>query len=42
MKPNVEIAQVNVKRCFECDEKLEEIIHQSVSVSEGNYTEVEI
>jgi len=37
-----EVAAIRVKRCFECDEKLEEIIHQTVSVSEGNYTEVEI
>ena len=37
-----EVAQVKVKRCFECDEKLEEIIHKDVPISDGNYTEVEV
>ncbi|MBE5860022.1 MAG: hypothetical protein E7301_07850 [Butyrivibrio sp.] len=37
-----EVAKAKVKRCFECDEKLEEIIHQAVQLTEGNYTEVEI
>ena len=37
-----EVAQVKVKRCFECDEKLEEIIHKDVPITDGNYTELEI
>lgn len=37
-----EVAQAKVKRCFECDEKLEEIIHKDVPISDGNYTEVEV
>jgi hypothetical protein len=37
-----EVANIKVKRCFECDEKLEEIVHQSVQITDGNYTEVEI
>lgn len=37
-----EVALAKVKRCFECDEKLEEIIHQTVPITDGNYTEVEI
>lgn len=37
-----EVAQAKVKRCFECDEKLIEIIHREVPMTEGNYTEVEV
>ena len=37
-----EVAKMKVKRCFECDEKLEEIIHKDVPISDGNYTEVEV
>lgn len=37
-----ELAQIKVKRCFECDDKLEEIIHRDVPMSEGNYTEAEV
>lgn len=37
-----ELAQIKVKRCFECDEKLDEIVHKEVSMSEGNYTEAEV
>ena len=37
-----EVAQAKVKRCFECDEKLEEIIHKDVPITEGNYTELEV
>lgn len=37
-----DVAKVKVKRCFECDEKLEEIIHKEVPISDGNYTEIEV
>lgn len=37
-----ELAQIKVKRCFECDDKLEEIIHREIPKSEGNYTEAEV
>ena len=37
-----EVAQAKVKRCFECDEKLIEIVHREVPMTEGNYTEVEV
>lgn len=37
-----ELAQIKVKRCFECDEKLEQIIHKEIPISEGNYTEAEV
>lgn len=37
-----EVAQAKVKRCFECDEKLVEIVHKEVPITEGNYTEVEV
>lgn len=37
-----EVAQAKVKRCFECDEKLEEIVHKDVPITEGNYTELEV
>lgn len=37
-----EVAKSKVKRCFEDDEKLEEIIHREVPKTEGNYTEVEV
>lgn len=37
-----EVAQARVKRCFECDEKLMEIVHREVPMTEGNYTEAEV
>ncbi|GGF44260.1 ORC-CDC6 family AAA ATPase [Echinicola rosea] len=37
-----EVVQFNVKRCFDDDEKLTEIIHQDAPTTEGNYAEVEI
>lgn len=37
-----DVAQAKVKRCFECDEKLIEIVHREVPMTEGNYTEVEV
>lgn len=37
-----EVKPFKIKRCFEDDTKLEEIVHQEVPVSEGNYAEVEI
>lgn len=37
-----EVTKAKVKRCFEDDEKLEEIIHREVPKTEGNYTEVEV
>ena len=37
-----EVAQIKVKRCFECDEKLDEIIHKEIPLTEGNYTESEV
>ena len=37
-----EVAQAKVKRCFECDEKLVEVVHKDVPISEGNYTELEV
>lgn len=37
-----EVAQVKIKRCFECDEKLIEIVHMEVPITDGNYTEVEV
>ncbi len=38
-----EVAKMKkVKRCFECDEKLIEIIHKEVPVTAGNYTELEV
>lgn len=37
-----EVAQAKVKRCFECDEKLIEIVHREVPMTEGNYTEIEV
>jgi len=37
-----DLAQIKVKRCFECDEKLEEIVHREIPMSEGNYTEAEV
>ncbi|MCL2560133.1 MAG: hypothetical protein FWE07_06560 [Turicibacter sp.] len=40
--PEKDVAMMKTKRCFECDEKLDEIIHREVSIREGNYTEVEI
>lgn len=37
-----EVAKMKVKRCFECDEKLEEIVHRDVPMTQGNYTEAEV
>ncbi len=37
-----EVARQKIKRCFEDDTKLEEIIHQEVGASIGNFAEVEI
>ena len=37
-----EVAKAKVKRCYDCDEKLTEIIHQEVPKTAGNYTEVEV
>ena len=37
-----DVAKAKVKRCFEDDEKLEEILHREVPKTEGNYTEVEV
>ncbi len=37
-----EVAKMKVKRCFECDEKLEEIVHRDVPMTKGNYTEAEV
>lgn len=37
-----EVKHAKVKRCFEDDTKLEEIVHQSAPVSNGNFAEVEI
>jgi len=37
-----DVKQVKVKRCFDDDEKLIEIIHQEAPVSHGNFAEVEI
>lgn len=37
-----ELVKFKVKRCFEDDEKLTEIIHQEMPTTEGNYAEVEI
>lgn len=37
-----EVAQAKVKRCFDCDVKLNEIIHREIPMTEGNYTEVEV
>ncbi len=37
-----EVAKMRVKRCFECDERLEEIIHRNVPMTKGNYTEAEV
>lgn len=37
-----EVAQVKVKRCYECDTKLVEIVHRDVPMTNGNYTEVEV
>ncbi|WP_017691497.1 hypothetical protein [Paenibacillus sp. PAMC 26794] len=36
------VSQFKVKRCFEDDTKLEEIIHKEMPRTEGNYVEVEI
>ncbi|SNZ00023.1 hypothetical protein [Flagellimonas pacifica] len=40
--PEEDVVKVKVKRCFEDDEKLVEIIHQAMPITEGNYAEVEI
>ena len=37
-----DVKQAKVKRCFDDDEKLEEIVHQEAPVSHGNFVEVEI
>ena len=37
-----EVVQFKVKRCFDDDEILEEIIHMEMPKTEGNYAEVEI
>lgn len=37
-----EVAKMKVKRCFECDEKLVEILHRDVPMTKGNYTEAEV
>lgn len=37
-----EVKPFKVKRCFDDDAKLEEIIHQEAPVSQGNFAEVEI
>jgi hypothetical protein len=37
-----DVQKVKVKRCFEDDAKLEEIIHQEAPVTNGNFAEVEI
>lgn len=37
-----EVQQAKVKRCFEDDTKLQEIIHQQVPITNGNFAEVEI
>lgn len=37
-----EVKQVKIKRCFDDDTKLDEIIHQEVPVTDGNFAEVEI
>lgn len=37
-----DVKQAKVKRCFEDDEKLIEIIHQEAPVTNGNFAEVEI
>lgn len=40
--PEGEVKQAKVKRCFDDDTKLEEIVHQEAPVSHGNFAEVEI
>ncbi len=40
--PENEVKKHSVKRCFDDDSKLDEIIHQQVPVSHGNFAEVEI
>lgn len=37
-----EVAYIKVKRCFEDDTLLEEIIHKSSPITKGNYAEVEV
>ncbi|EJU9138316.1 hypothetical protein N5L29_004006, partial [Vibrio parahaemolyticus] len=37
-----EVKQAKVKRCFEDDSKLVEIVHQEAPVTNGNFAEVEI
>lgn len=37
-----EVIQFKVKRCFDDDEKLTEIVHQETPATVGNYAEVEI
>lgn len=38
----IEVSQLKVKRCFDDDTKLTEIIHRDAPRTSGNYTEVEI
>jgi hypothetical protein len=40
--PEDEVVRFKVKRCFDDDEKLIEIVHQDMPTTEGNYAEVEI
>ncbi|WNH11285.1 hypothetical protein [Thalassobellus suaedae] len=37
-----EVSKAKVKRCFDDDEKLEEIIHQEFEITDGNFAEVEV
>ncbi|WP_346870518.1 hypothetical protein [Clostridium sp. UBA5119] len=37
-----EVCHIRVKRCFEDDSPLEEIIHKDAPITKGNYAEVEI
>jgi hypothetical protein len=37
-----EVSHAKVKRCFEDDFKLEEIIHQEFEITDGNFAEVEV
>lgn len=40
--PEQELIKMKVKRCFDCDEIMEEIIHKPAEFSYGNLTELEI
>lgn len=37
-----ELPHAKVKRCFDDDEKLEEVVHQEFEISQGNLAEVEV